>query len=133
MLESLGPRRPRRQRRGASNAPRRSLWHNPAVDRRIGLAAAGLIVVALLAVGPLGLLGSSPGRSATPSPSFGRVLQPSATLASPVAGASPSPSSGSTTSGASPSATLAEVPVVPVTNFRATPTSTDLAEVKAIL
>ena len=115
-----------------SDARRRSLWHNPAVDRRIGLAAAGLIVVALLAVGPLGLLGSSPGRSATPSPSSGRVLQPSAAVASPVAGGSPSPPPASTPSGPTPSAPLADVPVVPVTNFRATPTSTDLTEVKAI-
>ena len=103
------------------------------MDRRIGLAAAGLIVVALLAVGPLGLLGSSPGRSATPSPSSGRVLQPSVAVASPVAGGSPSPPPASTPSGPTPSAPLADVPVVPVTNFRATPTSTDLTEVKATL
>src|SRR5207247_4287360 len=117
----------------ASNAHRRSLWHNPAVNRRIGLAAAGLIVVALLAVGPLGLLGSSPGRSATPSPSSSRVEQPSSAIASQGAGGSSSPSPTSTPAGPWPSAPLADVPVVPVTNFRATSTSTSLTEVKAIL
>ena len=63
----------------------------------IGLAAAGLIVVALLAVGPLGLLGASPGadpprRAHHPA----RVAQPSASIASPVAVGGPSPSPAAT-------------------------------------
>ena len=104
------------------------------MSRWIRLAAAGFVVVALLAVGPLGLLGARPAPSAAPSPPSGIVAQPSSSIPSPDAVGGPSGSPVATASSApSPSAPIADVPIVPVTNFRATPTSTDLTEVKAVL
>ncbi len=71
---SVGRSRPPRQRLSAAaagNPLRRSFCHNPAVSRWIRLAAAGFVVVALLAVGPLGLLGARPAPSAAPTPPSG--------------------------------------------------------------
>jgi poly-gamma-glutamate capsule biosynthesis protein CapA/YwtB (metallophosphatase superfamily) len=103
-----------------------------------GRIVAGLVLVAIVAVvaaGPFGLLASSQ----TPSPSISP--QPSATVPasiSSVASAVPEASEPTTIEPApapqvpGPVA-LADVPIVPVTQFRATQTSTSPAEAAAVL
>jgi poly-gamma-glutamate synthesis protein (capsule biosynthesis protein) len=105
------------------------------VRRHPVLIAIGLllvVLVAVLAAGSLGLVGGSP--SPAPSSVASRSRGPNP---SPVATASAGPSAGaSQTSGTStptPPAQLADVPIVPVTNFRATPTSTTPTELNAVL
>jgi len=108
-----------------------------------GRIVAGLVLVAIVAVvaaGPFGLLGASSSSSlSSPSPAASVAAQPSGSTqaasgtpgaaGSPVASGGASPSSvASATSGP-----LADVPVVPVTQFRATQTSTTLDEVAAVL
>ena len=108
-----------------------------------GRIVAGLVLVAIVAVvaaGPFGLLGASSSSSlSSPSPTASVAAQPSGSTqaasgtpgaaGSPVASGGASPSSvASATSGP-----LADVPVVPVTQFRATQTSTTLDEVAAVL
>ena len=108
-----------------------------------GRIVAGLVLVAIVAVvaaGPFGLLGASSSSSlSSPSPTPSVAAQPSGSTqaasgtpgaaGSPVASGGASPSSvASATSGP-----LADVPVVPVTQFRATQTSTTLDEVAAVL
>lgn len=97
-------------------------------------------IVAVVAAGPFGLLGASSSSSlSSPSPTASVAAQPSGSTqaasgtpgaaGSPVASGGASPSSvASATSGP-----LADVPVVPVTQFRATQTSTTLDEVAAVL
>lgn len=97
-------------------------------------------IVAVVAAGPFGLLGASSSSSlSSPSPAASVAAQPSGSTqaasgtpgaaGSPVASGGASPSSvASATSGP-----LADVPVVPVTQFRATQTSTTLDEVAAVL
>ena len=97
--------------------------------------ALGLILLALVAIiaaGPLGLAGGSP----SPGPSFAadRTARPATAPGATGDGGlstSPSPTPGSPTP-ALP-ATIADVPIVPVTNFRATPTSTTADELKTVL
>ena len=107
-----------------------------------GRIVAGLVLVAIVAVvaaGPFGLLGASSTSSlSSPSPASVAAQPSRSTQAasgtpgaagSPVASGGASPSSvASATSGP-----LADVPVVPVTQFRATQTSTTLDEVAAVL
>jgi poly-gamma-glutamate capsule biosynthesis protein CapA/YwtB (metallophosphatase superfamily) len=91
-----------------------------------------VVLVTVLAVGQLGIVGGSPTPS---SPAAAHVVTPqtagpratandttSAQTAGPSAAATPAPP-----------ATLADVPIVPVTNFRAAPTSTSAKELAAVL
>ena len=108
-----------------------------------GRIVAGLVLVAIVAVvaaGPFGLLGASSSSSlSSPSPTASVAAQPSGSTqaasgtpgaaGSPVASGGASPSSVATAT----SGPLADVPVVPVTQFRATQTSTTLDEVAAVL
>ena len=108
-----------------------------------GRIVAGLVLVAIVAVvaaGPFGLLGASSSSSlSSPSPAASVAAQPSGSTqaasgtpgaaGSPVASGGASPSSVATAT----SGPLADVPVVPVTQFRATQTSTTLDEVAAVL
>jgi len=97
-------------------------------------------IVAVVAAGPFGLLGASSSSSlSSPSPTASVAAQPSGSTqaASGTPGAAGSPVA---SGGASPSSVawatsgpLADVPVVPVTQFRATQTSTTLDEVAAVL
>ena len=97
-------------------------------------------IVAVVAAGPFGLLGASSSSSlSSPSPAASVAAQPSGSTqaasgtpgaaGSPVASGGASPSSVATAT----SGPLADVPVVPVTQFRATQTSTTLDEVAAVL
>ena len=98
------------------------------------MAAAALIVAALIAVGPLGLLGATRGPSAGAAPSPVGIVPSQGATASPAATASAAPSPTATpVVTATPSASIAGVAIVPVTNFRTTATSTGIAEVKAAL
>jgi poly-gamma-glutamate synthesis protein (capsule biosynthesis protein) len=95
--------------------------------------AIGLLLVALVAVlaaGPLGLVGGtpSPAPSSVASRSGGPIPSPVPTTSG---GASPAPTQAPGTP--TPPAQLVDVPIVPVTNFRATPTSTTLKELNAVL
>jgi hypothetical protein len=103
-----------------------------------GRIVAGLVLVAIVAVvaaGPFGLVGASspaPSRGASPAaePTEGaqlasRAPAPSGAPESPVASPSPAPP-------ATPGP-LADVPIVPVTQFRATQTSTTGDEVAAVV
>ena len=104
----------------------------------------GLLLVALvtvLAVGQLGLVGGPP----TPTASLTPTQPPSAAAAAPSArasgegGANASQGPAATPATSPPDPTpppagpIGDVLVVPVTNFRATPTATTAAELKAVL
>jgi poly-gamma-glutamate synthesis protein (capsule biosynthesis protein) len=103
--------------------------------------AAGLVLVALVAVlagSQLGLVGGSP--DASPSPSAGGVAgqgTPRAATPAPAATESSNDGSPSPTNAAGPTpgaaAELADVPIVPVTNFRSTLTAASPKDVPAIL
>ncbi len=98
-----------------------------------------LVLIAVVAVGPLGLAGGSP---ATPDPSMaaaastdvgglGSEPNPSGSVHGvPPAPPADPPSADPTEA---PAAQITDVPIVPVTNFRATPTSTTRKEVAAVL
>ena len=102
----------------------------------------GLVLVALvavIAVGPLGLVGGS--ANGTPGPSRAAAAQTDAPNVSPGAsaggvatippdGANPPPEPDST---AAPPVEIVDVAIVPVTNFRATQTSTTRKELLAVL
>jgi hypothetical protein len=95
-------------------------------------------VVTVLAVGQLGIVGGASGSA--PSPSAGVQASPPGSAASPATGASPAPSAsdGLTASrSASPAPAtrgpITDVPIVPVTNFRAAPTATTHAELQDVV
>jgi poly-gamma-glutamate synthesis protein (capsule biosynthesis protein) len=110
-----------------------------------GRIVAGLVLVAIVAVvaaGPFGLLGAS-SSSTPPSPGAptSNAAEPTeaahAASGAPVVtgspGASQAPSAGPGPTGAETPGPLADVPIVPVTQFRATQTSTTADEVAAVL
>ena len=104
-------------------------------------------LVAALGAGSLGLGGGSLGlgggaQSARPSAAAGTTVptaRPAATPGAVVGGSTPTPAAPAATPAAPPAATPAappaavDVPIIPVTNFRATPTSTTAAELAAVL
>lgn len=102
-----------------------------------------VVLVAVVAAGPLGLAGGSAGPTSTPgSAAGGPTERPAAAPTGFVDGATPTPAASAvpTPAAATPSATaattsapLGDVAIVPVTNFRATPTSTTFGEVKSVL
>ena len=111
---------------------------------------AGLALVALIAVlgaGSLGIIGGSPSRGPTSSTDPGRTARPTTTTGTSSGGSTPTPAadpSAATTTAdppvetpttvpPAPPAELADVPIVPVTTFRATPTSTTRTELAAVL
>jgi len=98
--------------------------------------ALGLVLVALVAVlafGQLGLVGGSTAASAGPiSTVAAETARPTATPSAIVEG-SPSPTPTEAPATPAPPAELADVAIVPVTNFRAVPTSTTTKELKAVL
>jgi len=111
---------------------------------------AGLALVALIAVlgaGSLGIIGGSPSRGPTSSTGAGRSAGPTTTTGTSSGGSTPTPAadpSAATTTAdppvetpttvpPAPPAELADVPIVPVTTFRATPTSTTRTELAAVL
>ena len=105
-----------------------------------GRIVAGLVLLALVAVvaaGPFGLLGSSaaPAPSVSPRPSGTAVVPASSSaIASPDAEASePTASEPAPAPQAPGPVAIADVPIVPVTQFRATQTSTSADEVVAVL
>ncbi len=118
--------------------PGSHLWQNPAVKRRPLAAVAGLIVVGALAFSSGGLAGfGSPGASVSPGPgSTGVASVPSR---APVgSSATISPTAAPSISSATPTPTptvlsVADVPVVPVAQFRSTRTATNADQVAAIL
>ena len=100
----------------------------------------GLLLVALvavLAVGQLGTIGGS--SSASASPSGARVQSPGSTTPGSPGTTGPSAGTPGTTPAPTPTGTpaapaaIADVPIVPVTNFRATATSTTHDELVATL
>jgi Bacterial capsule synthesis protein PGA_cap len=99
--------------------------------------AIGVLLVALVAVLAVGQLGIVGGSSA-PTSTAGSTAPPVATTATMTPGASvgavqpPAPTVTPSSTPAQP-AKVTDVPIVPVTNFRATPTSTTAKEVSAVL
>jgi poly-gamma-glutamate synthesis protein (capsule biosynthesis protein) len=103
---------------------------NP-VPVALGLVLA--VLVAVLAAGQVGLLGAASTASAGPSSAVATGTPRPTETTRAIVEDSPSPAPTETPATAAPSAELADVPIVPVTNFRATPTSTDAKELKAVL
>jgi len=97
----------------------------------LGLVIAAL--VAVLAAGQVGLLGAASSASAGPSSAVATATPRSTETGGVIVEDSPSPTPGEAPATPAPPAELADVPVVPVTNFRATPTSTNAKELKAVL
>jgi Bacterial capsule synthesis protein PGA_cap len=110
-----------------------------------GRIVAGLVLVAIVAVvaaGPFGLLGAS-SSSTPPSPgaAASNAAEPteaahtasSAPVVTGSPGASQAPGASPGPTGAETPGPLADVPIVPVTQFRATQTSTTADEVAAVL
>ena len=97
----------------------------------IGLLLIGL--VAVLAAGQLGIVGGSLGPS--PSSIAGRSSQPTTSRAPVVSGSATPGGTPTPTPAASPvkPVEIGDVAIVPVTNFRATPTSTTSSELKAVI
>ncbi len=91
-----------------------------------------VVLVAVLAAGQLGLVGSASTASAGPSTVANATPRPTATAAATDV-ESPAPTAIEASATPAPSAGLADIPVVPVTNFRATGNSTDAKELKAVL
>ena len=90
-------------------------------------------VVAVVGAGPLGMVGGTPGDASTPT-SAGVVVTPRPTPTPGTTGESgttPPPTSIPPTP--VPTAEITDVAVVPVTNFRATPTSTERKEIATVL
>ncbi len=97
----------------------------------VGLVLAAL--VAVLASGQLGLLGTSSTASAGP-PSAVATATPGPTVtAAATVGGSPAPTPTEALATPAPPAEIAAVAIVPVTNFRAVPTSTSIKELQAVL
>jgi hypothetical protein len=98
-----------------------------------------VVLVAVVAAGPLGVVGGSAGPTATPGSAAVEPTarpKPTALITSSPSGTDDetTPAVPAVPSPAAPAAgPIADVAFVPVTNFRATPTATDLAEVKAVL
>ena len=97
----------------------------------LGLVIA--VLVAVLAAGQVGLLGAASSASAGPSSAVATATPRPTETAGAVVEDSPSPTPSEAPATPAPPAELAAVPVVPVTNFRATPTSTSAKELKAVL
>jgi poly-gamma-glutamate capsule biosynthesis protein CapA/YwtB (metallophosphatase superfamily) len=89
-----------------------------------------VVLVAVLAAGQLGIVGGSPPASSTAAGENPRLVPTAA--ASVTKGSTPAPSPSAEPTPARP-AELADVPIVPVTNYRATATSTSAQEVQATL
>ena len=106
------------------------------MNRRPSPIVAGLllvILVAVLAAVPLGLVGGPAGPSPTPGSAAAEPTARATTAAAASAtvdAGTPAPTAAPTPATPPP---FTDVPIVPVTNFRATPTSTTLKEVKAVL
>ena len=75
---------------------------------------------------------SSPGSTTSPSPVAGSAAAPVAAASGPLPVAA-SPSAAPPAASAGIASNLVQVAIVPVTNFRATATSTNLGEVRSIL
>jgi poly-gamma-glutamate capsule biosynthesis protein CapA/YwtB (metallophosphatase superfamily) len=90
-----------------------------------------LILVAAVGAAQLGVIGGSPGPSA--SGIAGGSARPTASRAPTVGGSSTPGATTTPTSTPVVPAELADVAIVPVTNFRATPTATTSVELKAVL
>jgi Bacterial capsule synthesis protein PGA_cap len=110
------------------------------VNRRPLPIVAGLllvIVVAVVAAGPLGLASGTAGPTATPGTAAGEPTErPAARPTGTLGGATSVPSAVAPTPSATAPTTprpTGDVAIVPVTNFRATPTSTTLGEVRSVL
>jgi capsule synthesis protein PGA_cap len=97
----------------------------------LGLVTA--VLVAVLAAGQVGLLGAASSASAGPSSAVSAASPGPTETVGTVVEDSPSPTPSEAPATPTPPAELADVPVVPVTNFRATPTSTSAKELKAVL
>ncbi len=104
----------------------------------------GLLLVALvtvLAVGQLGIVGGASGTAPSLGPSAGTPTAPPASEPASATGASPAPSASEGGTAAAPSASpvaaqtgpITDVPIVPVTNFRAAPTATTHAELEDVV
>src|SRR4051794_3152232 len=134
------PRPPARTgRSSARGPPRHPLSHSAAMTRRPVPIAAGLVLVAMVAVlagSQLGLVGGS--SNASPSPgaravSSGGPSRPTKAEATEVAdGETPAPT-GTARPTPAPPAEIADVPIVPVTNFRSALTAASATDVAAIL
>jgi hypothetical protein len=94
------------------------------------LALLLVALVTVLAAGQLGIVGGSASPS---SPVAAGTARPTASPQPPVARGSMPAETARPSSSPTPSATLADIPIVPVTNFRATPTSTTREELEAVL
>ncbi len=99
----------------------------------LGLVLA--VLVAVLAGGQVGLFGAASTTGAGPSGAVASATPtpPATETAGAIVEDSPAPTATEASATPAPPAGLADVPVVPVTNFRATPTSTDAKELKAVL
>jgi poly-gamma-glutamate synthesis protein (capsule biosynthesis protein) len=97
----------------------------------VGLVLAAL--VAVLAFGQLGFLGAAPSASAGPSSAVATATPRPTETAGASVNESPVPRPSEAAATPAPLAEIADVAIVPVTNFRATPTSTDATELKAVL
>ncbi len=98
----------------------------------LGLVLA--VLVAVLAGAQLGIVGGTTGSAAIPTAAaVAPTARPATTPSAIVGGSTTTPNATPTPTTPAAPAQLADVAIVPVTNFRATPTSTDIAEVKAIL
>ena len=91
------------------------------------------VLVAVLAAGQVGLLGAASSASASPSSAVAAATPRATETAGAIVENSPDPTPSEATATPASPADLADVPVVPVTNFRATPTSTSAQELKAVL
>ena len=114
------------------------------MNRRPLPLVAGLALVALIALlgaGSLGIIGGPPSGSPNSSTAgVGGTARPATTSGTSSASSAPAPTAGPSLANPSPSTDplgqpveLADVPIVPVTNFRATPTSTTRKELDAVL
>src|SRR4051794_27281029 len=134
------PRPPARTgRSSARGPPRHPLSHSAAMTRRPVPIAAGLVLVAMVAVlagSQLGLVGGS--SNASPSPgaravSSGGPSRPTKAEATDVAdGETAAPTGTARPTPAAP-AEIADVPIAPVTNFRSALTAASAKDVAAIL
>jgi capsule synthesis protein PGA_cap len=98
--------------------------------------AVGLVLVAAVAVlafGQLGLVGGSPSASAGPLSAVAATTPGPTATAAATDDESPSPAPTKAPATPAPPAEIADVAIVPVTNFRAVPTSTTAKELEAVL
>ncbi|MEP6638774.1 MAG: CapA family protein [Chloroflexota bacterium] len=95
-----------------------------------------MAVLAVLAVGPLGMVGGSAGPSGSPavgSASATSTAGPSLGAISTASPAAPPSADPSASMPAPTSAAIGDVPIVPVTSFRSTASATNRLEIQAVL